>query len=99
MQENTVVKAMEPGKQQCGTRAKAKAAKKQKGKDQKLRELRAEVARLRQRLDDVYVEYGRVEVEIIRADPFFDGNSNHASPCERLIASIQSLAAAAARAA
>lgn len=50
-------------------------------------ELEAEVARLR----SVEGEYGRVEAAIIMADPAFDGDSQHASCGERLIASVNRL--------
>ena len=48
----------------------------------------AEIARLQQ-LD---AEYGRVECAIIMADPAFDGDSDHASAADRLIASVERLA-------
>lgn len=49
----------------------------------------AEITRLQQ-LD---AEYGRVECAIIMADPAFDGDSDHASAADRLIASVERLAA------
>ena len=59
--------------------------------DARIADLEAQIAKLR-RLDG---EYGEVEEAIIMADPEFDGDSKHASPKERLIASIQRLAAKA----
>ena len=51
--------------------------------------LQAEMTRLR-KLD---VEYGRVEVAIIMADPHFDGDSDHANCADKLIASVQRMKA------
>lgn len=53
----------------------------------RIAELEEENARLR-RLD---VEYGQVETAIIMADRHFDGDSDHATCGERLIASVDRL--------
>lgn len=60
----------------------------------RIRDLEAKVARLQR----VEAEYGRLDIAIVMADPDFDGNSPHASAADRLIASVNRLAAAARRA-
>jgi len=45
-----------------------------------------------ERLRKLDVEYGEVECAIIMADPEFDGSSDHATPAQRLIASVNRLA-------
>lgn len=60
--------------------------------ESELAALRAENERLK-KLDH---EYGQVETAIIMADPEFDGDSDHATCGERLIASVKRLARKAA---